>query len=116
MTEDIKSMVFAISNWSSDDLDWLQHGACTGTCDPYTTLSVLKNLKFKTSTYEKDDDQTLYMYSNVCAGDMDQSLCGEDCLNCQVSWPFGDTLGASSSDAACRCLRKEIQIGYAQDI
>jgi hypothetical protein len=33
MTDDIRNgMTFAMSVWASDDLDWLQHGTCTGTC------------------------------------------------------------------------------------
>jgi len=41
MTGDIQDgMAFAMSVWASDDLDWLQHGTCSGTCG-------IPDLKFK---------------------------------------------------------------------
>ena len=48
MTEAMKSMVFAISNWGSDNIDWLQHGACTGSCDPSTNVNVFRNIEIYT--------------------------------------------------------------------
>merc|ERR1719242_1515613 len=32
MTSDVQQMVFAISNWSDDDISWLQKDSCSGTC------------------------------------------------------------------------------------
>ena len=40
----------------------------------------------------------------MCGVNDDQSTCGEDCQYCMKSWPFEDTLGWGSADAACRCL------------
>jgi len=48
MSEDIQKMVIVISNWGSYSLNWLQHGVCSGGCDPSTTLSVFNNIKINT--------------------------------------------------------------------
>ena len=39
-------MVIVFSNWSSDNLDWLQHGACSGSCNQSTTFSSFSNIRF----------------------------------------------------------------------
>lgn len=45
MTQDFKDgMTIAMSIWSSNDLDWLQHGVCEGTCTK-------QDLKFKNLTF-----------------------------------------------------------------
>jgi len=53
MTSAIENMVIAISNvgGTSQELDWLQHGVCTGGCDQNTNLSVVSNIRI----YNKDD-------------------------------------------------------------
>lgn len=48
MSDDMKNMVFVFSNTDSSDLDWLQHGSCTGECDPYKTGSVFTNMSIIT--------------------------------------------------------------------
>ena len=103
MTTDIQHMAFAISNWSGDDIEWLQHGACTGTCDKWNTYSTFKNLKFTTAQYAPQDE-TVYKYGNKCGDSADVTLCGDDCRNCHMSWPFDDPAKWNSNDAACRCL------------
>lgn len=47
MTADIQNMSIVISNWGSYSLNWLQHGVCSGGCDPLNTLSSVSNLKIK---------------------------------------------------------------------
>ena len=40
------NMAFIMSNWGSDDgISWLQHGACSGTCDNMPNLA-FSNLSF----------------------------------------------------------------------
>lgn len=51
MTTDMTDMAFVISNWGSGNLNWLQHGVCTGSCDRVNTLSVLENLQIFTRDY-----------------------------------------------------------------
>ena len=106
MTEDIQSMAFAISSWSTENLDWLQHGQCSGTCSTIDTATQIRNLVFRTAAYQPPEpvDSTVYKYGNMCGVNDDQSTCGEDCQYCMKSWPFEDTLGWGSTDAACRCL------------
>ena len=49
MTDDLKNgMAFALSSWGSDNIDWLEHGRCQGTCSDTTTLS-FTNLKITTA-------------------------------------------------------------------
>jgi len=103
MTSDIQRMAFAISNWSGDNIDWLQHGACSGQCVPGDTYSTFRNLKFTTAEFVPIDN-TVYQYGDRCADDADQSLCGEDCRSCHLSWAFTDADKWNSPDAACRCL------------
>merc|ERR1712038_1345291 len=123
MTSDVQQMVFAISNWSGDDISWLQHDACTGTCSSVDTFSSFKNLVFTTAgsppnpdpqpptpptpptpTPPTPVDNTVYVYGNKCSAAEDSSLCGEDCYNCHQSYPFEDAQQWNSPDAACRCL------------
>ena len=44
MTADMKEMIFIFSTWGSNNLDWLQHGSCTGTCDPSYSGAVISNI------------------------------------------------------------------------
>lgn len=123
MTSDIQQMVFAISNWSNDDISWLQQDSCTGTCSSVDTFSSFKNLSFTTAgsspnpepqpptpptptppTPPTPVDNTVYVYGNKCPVGSDSSLCGEDCYNCHQSYPFTDAQQWNSPDAACRCL------------
>ena len=49
MTDDLKNgMVFALSSWGADSIDWLEHGRCQGTCSETTTLS-FTNMKITTA-------------------------------------------------------------------
>lgn len=107
-------MVFAISNWAAEypSLDWLQHGMCEGTCSRVDTFSRIKNMSFKTASFTPPDT-TVYKYGDSCGLGDDTSLCGEDCRNCQMSWPTDDPLGVGSDNAACRCLPDQrAAIGY----
>ena len=44
----MKNIGFAISNWSTYSLNWLQHKVCTGYCDSATTYSTFSNIKITT--------------------------------------------------------------------
>ena len=44
MTEDMKRMVIAISNWSSGDMSWLNKGSCSEGCNTNSVVSVFSNL------------------------------------------------------------------------
>ena len=49
MTDDLKNgMVFALSSWGTDSIDWLEHGRCQGVCSETTTLS-FTNMKITTA-------------------------------------------------------------------
>ena len=51
MGKDLENgMVFAMSNWESTGIDWLQHGACSGTCpETHDSLLTFSNLKVTTA-------------------------------------------------------------------
>lgn len=51
MSASMKNMAFVISNWGMDNLDWLQHGVCSGSCSNSDTLSVFSNLRIYASAY-----------------------------------------------------------------
>ena len=126
-------MVFAISNWGSHQFDWLQHGVCTGQCDPKTTLSVFSNIKITTggAVPELDTEPKPFVdpYPDpppkpneipiaqpviTEAGEIDDYEFGAACLGqsdqlCQqydcVSCHWSWPIGATweHSDASCRC-------------
>ena len=64
MTQAMRTMVFAISNWGSHQFDWLQHGVCTGQCNPVTTLSVFSNIKIRTNSAIPELDEEPKAYSD----------------------------------------------------
>ncbi len=49
MTEDMKRMVIAISNWSGDNMSWLQGNSCTGGCNTNTVISTFSNIEVHTA-------------------------------------------------------------------
>jgi len=116
MSSDMTDMVFAISNWGSGSLDWLQHGVCTGTCSQSSTLSVFSNLQIFTGAYQPEPPappvepveplRELY-YAKPCPRWKDTSLCTDDC-ECFISWPADDPLKWRSAENACRCLPKQM--------
>lgn len=124
MTEAMQSMVFAISNWGSDGLDWLQHGACSGSCDSTTNVNVFRNIEIYTQedpepptpepptpeppTPPKEEMDPLpeFVYTTKCGKNKlaKANKCGADCENCFWSWPASDADKGRSTEAACRCL------------
>ena len=42
-------MAFVLSNWSPDNLDWMQHDSCEGQCDTENVLSAFSDFNFRTS-------------------------------------------------------------------
>lgn len=57
MTVDLENgMTFAMSIWSSQGLDWLQHGRCEGQCGQPELQ--FKNFVFKTASYIVDGDNS----------------------------------------------------------
>ena len=50
MSNDMNQMVIAISNWGSDNMSWLDHDICSGSCSTTNTWSSLKNLQFNSSS------------------------------------------------------------------
>ena len=130
MRPDFKEgMAFALSNWSSGNLQWLQGNRCQGGCgNPTLNFS---NLEFGTAAApdegdkdedEKEDDEDQedkeededdeYDWGTQCVL-IDDGLCGTDCGGeCRWSWPKEDSLTCKSPDAACRC-RTYDPIDYA---
>ena len=113
MTEDMKRMVFVISNWGSDSLNWLQHGVCSGSCSNSSTRSIIKNIEIQTTgaavipdSGSGDGDSggstepTEYVFGGAC-NNLTDGLCGSSCAACHWSWPVGENW--DSSDANCRC-------------
>lgn len=125
MTTDMTDMVLVISNWGSGNLDWLQHGVCSGSCDSQNTLSVLSNMQIFTKEFEdpeepdepEDPDEPVepveplqeFYYTKPCPRWKDASQCTDDC-DCFVSWPANDPLKWRSPDNACRCLPKQMAV------
>ena len=108
MSTDMTHMVIAISNWSSDNFDWLQHGVCSGSCSQTTTWSELSNLKFYTTTVEPaaapEPEAVEYAYGDDCSSPTDQDCAlVPNCSKCSWSWPKDDPATWASSDAKCRC-------------
>ena len=70
-------MAFAISNWGSEHLNWLQHGECSGSCSTTDTFSQFRNLEFRTANYvpptpvDNPVDETEYVYERPCYYDED---------------------------------------------
>ena len=108
-------MMFVFSSWGSKSLDWLQHGACEGSCNKDTNLSTFSNIKIWTQGHtpeplpptEPVDPLQEFSYSSPCGDLMDQSLCSDGC-DCHMSWPAIDAQKRRSPDAACRCLPKQM--------
>merc|ERR1712109_226953 len=50
MTTDMTDMVLVISNWGSGNLDWLQHGVCSGTCSRSGTFSAISDFQITTGS------------------------------------------------------------------
>ena len=48
-------MVFALSHWESGNLDWMQHGVCSGSCQS-TAQQVYSNLQFWTQGNSPDEE------------------------------------------------------------
>lgn len=49
LSADMMDMVPVFKTWGSNDgLDWLQHGSCTGSCDPFTSGAVISNISIMT--------------------------------------------------------------------
>ena len=107
-------MAFALSNWSSGNLDWLQGGKCQGSCSN-PTLNFY-NLEFNTANAPdvpdvdpvdpvdpNDLDEDAYGWGTQCALH-DDGLCGDNCQGeCRWSWPKDDQETCMSLAAACRC-------------
>lgn len=82
MTSDITQMVVVLSNWGADSLNWLEHGACTGSCSRSETFQSFSNLSFLSAsampkpptptpepeppTPEPVDENVIYRYGNEC--------------------------------------------------
>jgi len=125
MTTDMTDMAFVISNWGSGNLNWLQHGVCTGSCSASGTLSVISDFQIFTNSFAPpappsppadDEEEPVneiieplkeYYYAKPCNERQDQSLCTEGC-DCFVSWPADDPKKWRSDDKACRCLPKQM--------
>ena len=91
-------MAFIMSNWGSDDgISWLQHGACSGTCDNKPNLA-FSNLSF-TSGGSGPSPGGDYEYGDACASKSDD-YCDGSC-DCRWSWPSGSSW--DDPNAACRC-------------
>ena len=117
MTSDITQMVFSMSHWSGDSLDWMQHDSCTGSCESNATQT-FSNLRFYTTNINPpeptnhDDNNsgdnsgsTEYTYGDPC-NNLTDGLCGSvDCAECLYSWPSNSLLPDpwNDADAACRC-------------
>ena len=123
MSPDFKNgMAFALSNWSSGNLHWLQGNRCQGGCGS-PTLN-FSNLTFGTKDAPDEDatdggdddgkegDEDAYDWGTQCVL-IDDGLCGTDCTGeCRWSWPKDDGLTCKSPDAACRC-RSYDPVDYA---
>lgn len=82
MTTDMSKMVIAISNWAPEgSLDWLQHGACSGSCDKDNTFSTLSNLKFVTNSDNPVPPQPEPEPTDYTVGSDCENLNDEDCAN-----------------------------------
>ena len=117
MTSDITQMVFSMSHWAGDSLDWMQHDSCTGSCESNATQT-FSNLRFYTTNINPpeptnhDDNNsgdnsgsTEYTYGDPC-NNLTDGLCGSvDCAECLYSWPSNSLLPDpwNDADAACRC-------------
>lgn len=100
-----KGMAFVLSNWSPRNLDWVQHGTCSGSCDKENVLSTISNLRFNTSgAIEPYLNYDVYQFGAKCGDWQDTSECDKHCENCHVSWIYGDELKEESPDAKCRCM------------
>jgi hypothetical protein len=74
MSADMTQMVISISNWGSDNFDWFQHGACSGSCSQSNTLSTLSNLSFKTTRVTPKIPESVevdYAYGDDCGSLID---------------------------------------------
>ena len=61
MTDDLKNgMVFALSSWGADSIDWLEHGRCQGKCSETTTLT-FQNLKITTAAAKAATAQAAFL-------------------------------------------------------
>ena len=105
-------MAFVLSNWAPRQLDWVQHGTCTGECDRDNVLSTISNIRFSTTgATDAPVDYETYKYGSVCGPywqGLDTNECDQHCQDsCHFSWPANDELAHNSEHAACRCLPKQ---------
>ena len=91
------NMAFIMSNWGSDDgISWLQHGACSGTCDNMPNLA-FSNLSFTSGGSGPSPGD--YEFGDAC-GSKSDDYCDGSC-DCRWSWPKGASW--NDPNAACRC-------------
>ena len=103
MTQDLyDGMAFAISTWApASNPTWLQGDLCDAApACPLTSNFSISNLIFREGP-AITLDPVVYKYGDPCQPG-DCSNCTDS--TCHWSFPFGDPLTWSSTDAACRCL------------
>ena len=101
-------MAFVMSNWGSDDIPWLQHDACSGSCDNLPDL-VFANLTFNSEGYTPTPSPpgpiptptppSKWAFGDACA-DKSADDCDGTC-DCRWSWPRDSSW--DDPDAHCRC-------------
>ena len=92
------------AKWASDDAKCRCASSDGGSTTDYTYGGACATLTDQDLNPPPPPDNTVYKYGDSCSSDQDSNLCGEDCLHCQMSWPFEDLMAEASENAACRCL------------
>ena len=106
-----QGMVFNMRHSTKEtDLDWLQHGKCSGECKLLSRPQVLiKNLRATSldqlypHNMPNADDYEWNMDYTLCDYEQDECLTTWRCIDCKMSYPKDDPQKWDSKDAMCRC-------------
>lgn len=106
-------MTLSVSNWGQPGLDmsWLDgETGCNEWCGNNPNITV-SNIKYNTAgsgpspptpPFPPTPTPGQYVYGSPCATKND-GQCGNNCNECDWSWPVNDSAKWASKDADCRC-------------